>query len=218
MKDLFKGSLTIPNLLSFIRLCLIVPFIIFFNNEQTLLAFIVLALSGISDFLDGKIARKYNQISALGKILDPAADKLTQITLAVMLYIKFSTVTSIAMRSFKWVFILFLAKEALMILFSLFMIIIGLRPSAAEFYGKVATFAFYFAMAIIIGFGPEIGAFQNIYVLPEWAVFMLVIISAILTLVALASYIPDTFKLVSEKIRLRNKEKLNETDDLQQVP
>ncbi|MPN01604.1 hypothetical protein SDC9_148814 [bioreactor metagenome] len=83
------------------------------------------------------------------------------------------------------------------------MLIIGLRPSAAEYYGKVATFAFYFAMIIIIGFGPEIGAFQNLFVLPEWSVIALVIISVVLTLVAFASYIPDTLRQVSEKVKVK---------------
>ena len=89
MKDLFKGCLTIPNLLSFLRIVMVPIIAVLFLDGKFLWAVFVLALSGLSDFFDGKIARRFNQISALGKILDPIADKLTQITLAVLLFITF---------------------------------------------------------------------------------------------------------------------------------
>ena len=89
MKDLFKGCLTVPNLLTLIRILIVPLFAYLFLQGQLLAAVVVLFISGLSDFLDGKIARRFNQISALGKILDPVADKLTQITIAVLLFIKF---------------------------------------------------------------------------------------------------------------------------------
>ena len=90
MKELFKGCWTIPNLISFIRILLVPLFAYLFLQGDFVPAVIVLALSGLSDCVDGKIARKFNQISALGKMLDPLADKLTQITLAVLLFITFN--------------------------------------------------------------------------------------------------------------------------------
>ena len=87
VKNLFKGCLTVPNLLSLIRIFLIPAFAVLYYKGHIGWAVLMLALSGISDFLDGKIARRFNQVSELGKILDPVADKLTQITIAVMLYI-----------------------------------------------------------------------------------------------------------------------------------
>ena len=63
-------------------------------------------------FFDGKIARRFHQVSALGKVLDPVADKITQITIAVMLFLEFHKSTSGAMRAFSWVFLFFLCKEA----------------------------------------------------------------------------------------------------------
>ena len=86
MKGLFKGCLTVPNLLSLIRILLIPVFALLFYQGQVLWAVFVLFLSGLSDFFDGKIARRFNQISALGKILDPVADKLTQITIACNIF------------------------------------------------------------------------------------------------------------------------------------
>ena len=116
MKGLFKGCLTVPNLLSLIRILLIPVFAVLFYQGQVLWAVFVLFLSGLSDFFDGKIARRFNQISALGKILDPVADKLTQITIAVMLFLEFHQSASSAMRAFSWVFLFFLFKEGVMIL------------------------------------------------------------------------------------------------------
>ena len=89
LKEYFTGCLTIPNLLSVIRIALIPVFGVLYYNGNILWAVVVLFVSGLTDFFDGKIARKFNQISALGKVLDPVADKLTQITIAVMLLIDF---------------------------------------------------------------------------------------------------------------------------------
>jgi cardiolipin synthase len=199
MKELFKGCWTIPNLISFIRILLVPLFAYLFMQGDFVPAVIVLALSGLSDCVDGKIARKFNQISALGKMLDPLADKLTQITLAVLLFLTFNKAEDSMLNAFSWVFLVFIVKEFIMVLGSVIMLNIGLRPGAAEIYGKVATLAFYVVMVFIIGFGPEVGAFRNLFTIPNTLMMILVIISAILTMVAFFSYIPDVIRQVKEK-------------------
>ena len=199
MKDLFKGCWTIPNLISFIRILLVPLFAYLFMQGDFVPAVIVLALSGLSDCVDGKIARKFNQISALGKMLDPLADKLTQITLAVLLFLTFNKADDTMLKAFSWVFLVFIGKEFIMVLGSVIMLAVGLRPGAAEIYGKVATLAFYVVMVFIIGFGPEVGAFRNLFTIPNTLMMILVIISAILTMVAFFSYIPDVIRQVKEK-------------------
>ena len=67
---------TIPNLLTYLRILLIAPFVISFIKEQYILAMVFLGISALSDCCDGYIARRFNQITALGKMLDPVADKL----------------------------------------------------------------------------------------------------------------------------------------------
>ena len=198
IKNLFKGCLTVPNLLSLIRIFLIPAFAVLYYKGHIGWAVLMLALSGISDFLDGKIARRFNQVSELGKILDPVADKLTQITIAVMLYIEFRSCNDQLMRAFSWVFLVFLAKEAVMVIGGGIMILCGI---------KVATFVFYLVMLIIIGFGPEIGAFKNYWTLPDPLLMALVIISAVLTLVAFASYMPATYKQFKEKHQSKQEKK-----------
>ncbi len=198
MKDLFKGCLTIPNLLSVIRIVLIPVFAVLFLGDQQIAALIVLAVSGLTDLFDGKIARRFNQVSALGKILDPVADKLTQITIAIILFILFRNAESTLINAFGWVFLVFLIKEAVMVIGGLVMLLMNIRPGAAEMPGKVATAAFYGIMILIIGFGPEVGAFRNFFTLPEALTGVLVVVSAILTLIAFASYMPETYRQFKE--------------------
>jgi cardiolipin synthase len=199
MKDLFKGCWTIPNLLSVIRILLIPVFAVLFYKQEYGWAILTLVLSGLSDFFDGKIARKFNQISALGKMLDPVADKLTQVTLAVLLFMSFNKAQDETLKAFSWVFLVFIVKEVVMVLGGAVMLACGIRPGAAEIYGKVATFAFYAIMILVIAFGPEVGVFRTVFTLPNILMMILVIISAILTLVAFASYLPGTFRQFKER-------------------
>ncbi len=201
MKELFKGCWTIPNLLSVIRIILIPFFAVFFAQGKYLLAILILVLSGLSDFFDGKIARKFNQISALGKMLDPVADKLTQMTLAGLLFYIFNSATDKALQAFSWVFLLFILKEIVMVIGGLVMILMGLRPGAAEIYGKAATMAFYIIMIIIFCFGPEVGALCEVtgITLPNIVLMVLVLISLILTIVAFFSYLPDVVRQFKER-------------------
>ncbi|NLA76607.1 MAG: CDP-alcohol phosphatidyltransferase family protein [Clostridiales bacterium] len=200
MKELFKGCWTVPNLLSVIRIILIPVFAVLFYNDNYIWAVVVLFISGLSDFFDGKIARRFNQFSALGKILDPIADKLTQIVIAVMLFLEFRKASSSALNAFSWVFLYFLFKELVMLVGGALLLKKGLRPSAAIIYGKIATFAFYAVMIMIMAFGPEVGAFRNIYTMGEALLMVLVVVAAILTTVALLSYAPASIKQYKEGI------------------
>ena len=198
MKDLFKGCLTIPNLLTAMRIVIVPIFAVLFLKGEIGWAVFTLVLSGLSDFFDGKIARRFNQVSALGKILDPVADKLTQITIAILLLITFRGAQDKMLKAFSWVFLFFIAKEAVMVIGGAIMLAMNIRPGAAEIYGKVATFAFYTVMILIVAFGPEIGVFRAAFTLPPVVMMILVVISAILTLVAFLSYMPETKRQFKE--------------------
>ncbi len=69
--DILKKNLTIPNILSFIRIVVIVPLVISFLNERFIESGIYLLISGLSDMFDGAIARKFNQVTQLGKNIRP---------------------------------------------------------------------------------------------------------------------------------------------------
>ncbi len=201
LKEIFDGCLTIPNLISVIRILLIPVIAVLYYNNYIWWTVFVIFISGLSDAVDGKIARKFNQVSNLGKLLDPVADKFTIFALAIVLFLKFKEAQSEAMQAFAWVFLLFIAKDVIMILGSIVLIALGTRPVAAEIWGKLATFAFYAVMVVIIGFGPEVGAislYYPQYTIPEGLMFVLVVVAVVLTFVAFFSYLPSAIKQLKE--------------------
>lgn len=199
LKDLFSNWKTIPNLLSFIRILLIPIFGYCLVKDQFLIAAIIIAVSGLTDLFDGKIARRFNQVSSLGKLLDPIADKMTIITIAIIMFIKFRQADDSMIRAFSWVFLIFLIKDAVMVIGGTVMVAMGIRPGAAEIYGKVATCVFYGVMILVIAFGPSVGALTSIWTMPKALTFALVIIAVIATLVAFASYMPAVYRQFKEK-------------------
>ncbi len=201
MKELFKDWNTIPNWLSYIRIALIPVFAVLFYNNYEIPALIILVASGLTDFFDGKLARKLNQVSDLGKLLDPVADKLTQITLAIVFYLEFRNSTVELINTFSWVFLIFVIKEVVMVLFGLLMLAIGLRPVAAEFVGKAATMVFYVVMILIVMFGPDVGVISHLWTLPDTWLLIMVVLSAVLTVLAFLSYIPSTVKQFLDKMK-----------------
>jgi len=129
----------VPNTLTIIRF-LLIPFIVIAILQQNyLLAFIILTISGITDILDGTIARKFNLISDVGKLLDPLADKVTQV--AVLATLTFSGIIPI------WILVIVFAKEAIMIAGASFLYGKELVVSS-KWWGKLATVLFYAAIVI----------------------------------------------------------------------
>lgn len=192
VKELFTGCLTIPNLLSVIRILLIPVFAVLFLQEHYFIAIAIIIFAELTDLFDGMIARKFNQVSALGKILDPIADKLSQISIVVVLIIKYWD------NAIKYLFMFFIIKEFVMIIGGAILISKGLRPVAAEIWGKVATTVFCIVMIFVLGFGAN-GAFAQYFELPNVVTWILVAISAVCTLASLLGYIPGFFRQMKEK-------------------
>ena len=127
----------IPNILTIIRF-LLIPFILFYIfTGNYILAFIVFTLSGITDIADGFLARKYNLISNFGKLMDPLADKLTQI----------ATLTSLVVVHIipLWILVIVISKEFIMICGASFLygkdVVVY-----SKWYGKLATVLLYVAI------------------------------------------------------------------------
>lgn len=200
VKRYLKDWNTIPNLISYVRILLVPVFAVLFRQGYLGWALVAIVISGLTDFVDGKIARKFNQVSDLGKLLDPLADKITQITLAILLFLEFNECSDNLMKTFSWVFLVFLVKEAIFVIGGIIMLSFGMVPSAAEIYGKVSTFVFYGVMVVLFLFGPEVGVFsEKLFTLPSTVCVVLIVISVILTLVAFVSYMPDVIRQCKEK-------------------
>lgn len=196
VKDLFEGWNTIPNWLSFLRIALIPVFTVLFIKEYYIIAFATMIFAALTDLIDGKIARKYNMISNLGKILDPIADKLSQIAIVIILLIKFWN------GPLKYVLFLFIFKELMMVIGGAILMAKGMRPVAAEFWGKLATTVFYIFMIAIIAIGPD-GALLGIEFfakleLSEIVTTIMVVISAILAFVSMFCYLPGFLRQIKE--------------------
>lgn len=133
--------LTIPNILSLFRICLI-PVItwLYCVIEEYDLAGYVLILSGVTDIVDGFIARHFNMVSDLGKMLDPVADKLTQAAMIVCLVVRFPLMILL--------FALMLAKETFMAVLGFTVVKKTGVVISASWHGKVATLLLYSMMLL----------------------------------------------------------------------
>lgn len=136
-----EDILTIPNLLSLIRL-LLVPLIAWLNwgAKNYIMAGVVVVISALTDVADGFIARKFNMISDLGKILDPIADKLTQAMTMLCLFTRFPHMLS--------PFILLVIKETVSGLTGIIRINKTKKVHGADWHGKLTT-VFLFAMMLL---------------------------------------------------------------------
>ena len=135
-------NLTVPNAMSLFRILVIPVFVIFAVHDNIPGALIALGLSGLSDALDGFVARRFNQITELGKMLDPLADKLTQGAVAICIAIRYPSICPLLF--------LFVAKELTMLCGAVYLLKKQKKPCASKWYGKVSTVLFYFSIVLIV--------------------------------------------------------------------
>lgn len=146
-----KEIFSIPNLLSFFRLIIIPVYIEIYLNAKTLRQYaaagIIIILSCLTDMFDGKIARRYNMITNLGKILDPLADKITQLSLALCLSHKHPEL--------KAVVALLLVKEMFQVIVAVIHFRHGRILSGPLMAGKICTTVLFVSFIMLVLF-PEI--------------------------------------------------------------
>ena len=145
--DWRKEIQTIPNLLSIFRIFLLPIYLYFVLRQSFYIAGAVIVVSGLSDYLDGVIARRYNQVTDLGKVLDPFADKLKTFFLVLS--------SSFYRPWLRLLFGLFLIKEGFMFVAGLIGLSKNIKLSGAKWYGKVATAVIYVGMILLLLF-PEL--------------------------------------------------------------
>ncbi len=175
---------TIPNALSMFRVVLAALFAVIFWRAQTQTDYYravgVLALSGLTDFADGKIARHFHMVSELGKILDPIADKLTQAVVALCLCWNYPVM--------KLLLAVLVVKELSQGFYGLYMYRLTGRHYSSLLCGKVTTFYLY-AMMIL---------FLLTSSLPETLTSVLILLGAALLLYSFLRYIREFRKIVRE--------------------
>ncbi len=177
MKLTKREVCTIPNLLSLIRLLLIPVFCVVYltadSSQDAITAALIVLFSSLTDLFDGWIARNFNQISELGKFLDPLADKLTHIAVAVCMAFR--------IEGMLYLMILLMCKEAFMGVAGLIILKKnGRKLDGAKWFGKLSTTVFDIVLFILLFFYP-------LFLSPA-AVRVLLVIAAVFLLLSLCLY------------------------------
>lgn len=146
IKNWKKEVFTIPNVLSLFRLVLIPVYVAIYLNAESpadyFLAAAILAVSCLTDMIDGKIARKFNMISTLGKILDPIADKFTQLAMILCLAIRY--------RVLWYLLALFAVKEGFQLVAGAVNLRKGKMLSGALMTGKICTTVLFVSLILMV--------------------------------------------------------------------
>lgn len=179
-KDIF----TIPNIIGYVRILLIPVFcwvyITATGPRDYLLAAGIVLFSSFTDLFDGMIARKFNQVTELGKILDPVADKLTHGALAICLATRYPLM---------WVLIgMMILKEGYMAVMGLHFLKKDKMLDGAMWFGKVCTATLFTGLCCLFFF----------YGMPPMAANIIICIMMVVMLITLCMYIPVFRKMKKE--------------------
>ncbi len=188
-----ENLFNIPNCLCYFRILLIPIFLyVYFGSEfeyHFIIAAFVLVLSGISDFLDGFIARKYDMVTDFGKLIDPIADKLTQFTIAITLLFNYPLV---------WLLLIIIVlKDGMLGIVGLYLYDYGLKIQGASWWGKIATAYFYVVVILLI----------SLHIPNTMLSTVLIITSSALMLLSFVLYGKELKYMVKEKEKLINEQK-----------
>lgn len=152
IKDWKKDFFTIPNMLSLFRLILIPVYVMIYLNAVVetdyLIAGGILAVSCLTDMIDGQVARHFNMISTVGKVLDPLADKATQLTLIICLLIKHPQLQ----LQLLFILGLFVLKEAFQLIAGIVSLRKGQMLNGALISGKICTTVLFISLILMVLF------------------------------------------------------------------
>lgn len=164
-----KEIFTIPNMLSIFRLALIPLYISIYLNAKDsadyYLASAILAVSCLTDLIDGQIARRFHMISTVGKVLDPFADKITQFTLVLCLAVRHKVLWGIV--------ILLIIKELFQLIAGIIVFKRGQMLKGAQFTGKICTTVLFVSLILMVML-PELDPAIVIWIALIDGIFLLV--------------------------------------------
>ncbi len=194
-----KWEWTVPNVLSLFRIALVPLFAVLYlisKDNPSLLGWAIatLVVSGLTDMFDGMIARRCNQITEIGKVLDPIADKLTQVTVVLCLAIRLPRLWPLLCLCFM--------KELLQSIGAAKLYIRKKQQvQAAKWYGKVSTVVFYLVMGLYVIFppAPEKPLLWN-WNMPLWLFVLLATLVASLMMYAFYQYTQLYMRISRESV------------------
>ena len=194
-KRIIREYFSIPNLMGYLRILLIPVYLYLYVHAETTrdyyIASAVMFLCFMTDFFDGKIARKFNQITEFGKILDPIADKLTQGALVISFSFRYPAMAVLLAA--------FLVKECTMGMIGAWMMKKGYRMDGAQMHGKICTAVLDTVMFVILIFPDITYLFVNI----------LVGISILVMAVSFGKYLHMYWKVWKERFQKTDRKEKN---------
>ena len=176
----------VPNAMSLLRLALIPAFTVLYLCKQDPWAFAALFLSGMTDCLDGYFARKLNQVTECGKLLDPLADKLTQFMVVVCLTTRYKEILPLALICF--------VKELLQGIGGLILLRHHNVVRGAKWFGKVSTVLFYACMLALV-------LWRDIMLTIPWVLILVVSVAGLSMVGAFFGYLTIYIKLLRQSKR-----------------
>lgn len=145
-KNFWHEYFSIPNLMGYFRIFLVFVYMVLFYRSLSGAPYwpviITIVISGLTDFFDGKIARKFHMITEWGKVLDPIADKMTIGAIILSLCFKYKIIIAMA--------VLYIVKEGFMAIAGMVSIKRGHKVEGAMWYGKVCTFGTYIILILLL--------------------------------------------------------------------
>jgi cardiolipin synthase (CMP-forming) len=180
--------LTIPNVVSVVRLCCIPLFLwLLFGAEDRSSAAYLLAVLGATDWVDGYVARHFHQVSTLGKVLDPTADRLLLAVGVIGIAIDGSVPI--------WIAVLTIARETLVGGATLVLAALGARRIDVTWFGKAGTFGLLCAYPLFLGSHAEDLGWEDLAGVLAW---VCVIPGLVFSYIAAAGYVPLARRALAE--------------------
>lgn len=180
-----KELLSIPNCMGYFRIILIPVFCFIYlgadSAREEYLAAVILLMSTITDFLDGKIARHFHMVTEFGKFLDPVADKMTHAAVAICLSFRYSLM--------RYLIILMIVKEGVMIVMGAWNLKYGQKLNGAKWFGKVCTATLFLLLLALVVFPWISKTTADFFIFAEMIIMLLTLIL----------YIPEFQKMKKDR-------------------
>lgn len=178
--------LTVPNAITLVRLCLLPVFVwLLLGEGNRAAAALLLAVLGATDWIDGYVARRFHQVSAVGKVLDPVADRLLFFTAVVAIIIDGAAPL--------WFCIAVLVREGVVAIATLTLAALGARRIDVTWYGKAGTFGLMFAFPLFLAGSSDISGHD----VAQVAAWICAIPGLVLSYYSAITYVP----LAAEALR-----------------
>ncbi len=179
--------LTLPNFITLLRLGMVPFFLLSVNQGEYLVALAVFVLAGLTDAMDGAVARWFDQCSRFGTYLDPIADKILLVSAYVALTVPQGQSVTIPV----WLTLLALSRDALIVLVALILFLVeDIRTFRPSKWGKATTFMHVVTVAVVL--------FANVTPIPEWIPNACFLVSLVLVVISGFTYAYRAVRMIEE--------------------